>query len=168
MCEVDRRDDRCSQDLRRELLRKDLRRWTVVGPQPLRMGGAWTSLQKGKSILVQEGMWDHLRDWEHRLAEGQAGEGAAEWGHAVGTLNARLRSGEVKPVSFHFWLGCPWLAQGSRAAPISESEAAPFLTDSCPSEGAQWAPCGLHFTTVRLTFKGTWVLASPCGPILIQ
>lgn len=35
------------------------------------------------------------------------------------------------PVSFHFWLRCPWLAQRSRAAP-GQPEAAPFLTYSAP------------------------------------
>lgn len=36
-------------------------------------------------------------------------------------------------MNFRVWLGCPWLAQRSRAAAVSEPKVAPFLTYSSPS-----------------------------------
>lgn len=78
--------------------------WTVLGAQPLGMGGAWISLETvGGMLVARECMWDHLRDEECGLAGGQASRdkgGEASQGPVLEILNARLRGGEVVPVKF--------------------------------------------------------------------
>ena len=72
MWEIDVRGDRCSKGLRRGCVSK-MGRGTVLGAQPLGVGGAWTSLEKvGGILVVGECTRDHLRDEGCGLAGGQA------------------------------------------------------------------------------------------------
>lgn len=108
----------------------------MIGAQLLGTGGVETSLgKKGGILFMRDYTWNYLRDQECRLK----GKGEASWGRAVETLNARLRGGEVFPVNFHFWPGCPWLAPRSSAAP-PQSGAASFLTCSIPLWGVLSEP----------------------------
>lgn len=56
-------------------------------------------------------------------------------GHGNLEHQAKGWGGGVLAVTFHFWLGCPWLARCSGAATISEPRAAPLVTYASPLQG---------------------------------
>lgn len=96
-----------------------------------------------------------------RLAGGRAISdkgGETSWGPAAETLNARLRGGEVVPVNFRFWLGWPWMTQGSEAASHFRRRLEGRSFSPHPSGGAQLAPSELDLCGDPL--------AAPWGSIL--